>query len=99
MTPALTLLPEPIWVERAAVGEPRRIARLRWLLDLCALYGSIDGKMTTLSLRCGFSSSAIGKAKHLGALSPEMAIEIERCLGRAFITRDVLLPELFKIEA
>lgn len=98
MQPALALVPMPLWVDQAAPGDPRRIARLRFLLDLCALYGTPDGRMTTLSMRCGFSPSAIGKAKHLGAVSPEMAIEIERCLGRGWITREVLLPEMFKAE-
>ncbi len=99
MSPAISAIPEPLWLQQMPVGDPRRKARLAWLLDLCALYASEDGRMTTLSTRCGFSSSAIGKAKHLGAISPEMAIEIERCLGRAWITREVLLPELFAVGA
>lgn len=98
MTPALSLIQEPLWLQQMAVGEPRKVARLKWLLDLCALYATEDGKMTDLSLMCGFSSSAIGKARYVGAISPDMAIRIEQCLGRAWITREVLLPELFSIE-
>lgn len=98
MTPALSTLEEPMWLQDKAPGRPKQKARLAWLLDLCALYASPDGSLKTLSIMCGFSSSAIGKARHLGTISPEMAIEIEKKLGRAWITREVLLPELFSIE-
>lgn len=98
MPPAISLIQEPLWLQQTPPGEPRRKARLGWLLDLCTLYASEKGGLAALSTRCGFSSSAIGKAKHLGVISPEMAIEIEKCLGRAWITREVLLPELFSVE-
>lgn len=99
MTPAISSVPEPMWLQQMPPGDSRRKARLAWLLDLCALYWSKDGRMTTLSADCGFSTSAIGKAKHLGSISPEMAIEIERKMGRGWITREVLLPELFAVGA
>lgn len=98
MPPAISLIQEPMWLQKTAPGDPYRKARLRWLLDLCALYYSEEGRMTDLSKGCGLSSSAIGKAKHLGVISPEMAICIEKLLGRAWVTREVLLPELFSVE-
>lgn len=98
MPPAISLIQEPMWLQKTPPGDPRKKARLRWLLDLCALYYSEGGRMTDLSVGCGLSSSAIGKAKHLGVISPEMAICIEKHLGRAWITREVLLPELFSVE-
>lgn len=99
MQPALSLIQEPLWLEQTPPGEPRRKARLRWMLDLCALYYSPEGRMTDLSLACDLSSSAIGKAKHLGVISPEMAICLEKLLGRAWVTREILLPELFSVES
>lgn len=98
MQPAIALIHEPLWLEQTPIGEPRRKARLRWLLDLCALYYSEGGRMTELSLACNLSASAIGKARHLGVISPEMAICIEKLLGRAWVTREILLPELFSVE-
>ena len=90
----ISALPEPTWLA-GLTGEAQRRARLGWMLDLCALYGSPDGKMVTFSILCQYAPSAIGKAKHLGQMSPELANKIESYLGRDIITREALCPEIF----
>lgn len=94
---AISDLPKPQWLIDAP-EEERASWQLGWLLDMCAAYAHKSGKMTALSEFCGFSPSAIGKAKHLGVISPEMAVQIESRLGRDVITREALCPKIFAIK-
>lgn len=90
--------PEPRWLADLPEDD-RPAARLRWILEIAASYATPEGTMTALSLLCDKSDSTIGKAKHLGQLSPRLAIKIEQVLGRDIMPREALCPEIFSVEA
>ncbi|WLJ71108.1 hypothetical protein [Sphingomonas phage Carli] len=94
---AAPLYPEPSWLHTIP-EEERGSARLRWVLEIAAAYATAEGTMTALSVLCGMDQSTIGKAKHLGQLSPRLAIKIENVLGRDIMPREMLCPEFFVVE-
>jgi hypothetical protein len=88
-------LPMPDWLNR--VPRNRRLrARVRFLLRLAALYASERGTLTDLSQKCGFHPHSLScTASARDRISPEAARLIESEVGRQFVTREMLAPEVY----
>jgi hypothetical protein len=89
--------PVPSWLE-SLPEEERSKALSMFYVRLAALYASEDGQLKVLSQRIGWSESAVSKAVFARQVSPKMAVEIEKTLGRNLFPRELLRPDIFQIE-
>ncbi len=86
----------PTWLE--TVEEDRQATeKTRFYLKIAALYVSPDGRLSDLSKACGLQENTLATVSQRGPLSPEIAIVIEKTVGRDIIPRHLLRPDLFEI--
>lgn len=87
--------PEPAWIAELP-REERDRAKVRHYLNLAAAYHNDSASLTKLSLALGFSKAGLNVARQRGRVSPPVAVEIERKLGRDHFPRE-LFNDLFVI--
>lgn len=89
----------PKWLDDLPEAE-RPAARTKFLLKYCALYATENGSLQDLSEALGYSRRTILQTSGgFEALNTNIALRIEKLLGREVITRELLLPEIFDIPA
>ena len=88
----------PAWLE--AVEDDRQLAeRTRFLLRLAALYIDPEGRLSELSRRCGLAENTLATiSKRQDRVSPEIAISVEKAVGREVMPRELLRPDLFNTQ-
>src|SRR5688500_4377125 len=91
--------PSPTWLDGVADETERESERLRVLLGLACIYHSRRGKLADLAESLGITANALAIAKARGQVSPEMAIALEKALGRDLFPREAFRPDIFVIES
>ena len=93
-------VPTPAWVMPHETPESVDRAKLAFLLRLAALYHNGTGSLSELSLGLGMSDSVLHMAIKRGSnVTGEVAVAIERTLGRDLFPRELFRPDLFTIDA
>lgn len=90
-------VPTPAWVMRHETPESVDRAKLAFLLRLAALYHNPTGSVAELSEACGFSNSALHMALKRDRITAEVAVAIERVVGRELFPREMLRSDLFTL--
>lgn len=85
------LWPLPAWISQLPEKD-REAARVRFVLNLAASYATEAGTLTALSERLGRSSGYLNVARVRGSITPEVAVELERQLGRERFPRELFNP-------
>jgi hypothetical protein len=88
--------PTPVWHE-SVPAEEKPAASIRLLLSLAAVYASEEGTASALADRLGIGKNAILKARSRGAVSAEMAVQLESLLGRDLFPRELFRPDIFVV--
>ena len=91
-----TLWPVPSWVSDLPDVE-RDSARTRYLLGLAAAYLCERGNLSKLARALNCPIATLHSAVDRGQISGELAVTIERALGRRHFPRELLRPDLFII--
>lgn len=87
----------PQWINALPEAE-RPAARTKFLLKTCSLYATQDGRIQDLSRALGYSPRTLFQmSAGYEVMNPNVAIALEKLLGRDVVTREILLPELFDI--
>lgn len=88
----------PAWLE--AVEPDRQPAeKTRFLLKIAALYVDPEGRLSELSRVCGLAENTLATvSKRQDKLSPEIAILVEKAVGREILPRELLRPDLFSVQ-
>jgi hypothetical protein len=73
----------------------RRKAETRFILKLAALYYSPRGGVAPLAESCGYHDKAFSSLENITA---ELAVKLERHLGRELFPREFFRPDLFLIQ-
>lgn len=84
----------PTWVEpdNEIMGDQERAhRRLRFLINLAAIYATERASISALAVACGTESAHIHAAMREGHLSPKMAAKIEKLCGREIVQREWLI--------
>lgn len=87
-------LPLPAYVVEITDENDRQAAEAQFRLRLAALFLTRGGKLAPLAKSCGLHEKAISA---LTNVSPELAIKIEKVLGRELFPREFFRPDLFII--
>lgn len=88
----------PQWIKDLPDGE-REDARRRFLLRTAALHYSRDGHLKALSTGIGLAEGTLATYLSAGqALTAEIAIKLEECLGRKLFPRELWRPDLFDLK-
>ena len=90
-------LPEPEWLGRITDPAERDQARVRFYVALAAVYATEQCNVKGLAEAIGCTPNALSVAKSRGVITPEMAIAIEREVGRPRFARELFRPDLFVI--
>lgn len=90
-------VPTPAWVMRHDTPESVDRAKLAFLLRLAALYHNATGSLTELSLALGMSDSVLHMAMKRGQITAEVAVAIEKAIGRQHFPRELFRPDLFTV--
>lgn len=90
--------PEPAWLADLP-AEEREAACLRFTLGLASLYASPEMQDQELSRKLGHHEAFIGGLKFRGKITAEVAVKIERLLGRELFPRSLFRPDLFDLSA
>lgn len=86
----------PAWVTSAESDVERDRLRSRYLLNLAAAAFSPSGHLTALSTAIGLDRATLSAYAARGSRVPvEVAIKIERAVGREFVTREAFRPDIF----
>lgn len=85
--------PLPKYLESLGDDESKA-ARCRFLIRLCALHYSPEGRINALSERLGLSSNSLAQ---LTSISPELAVKLEEVLGRDHFPRELFRPDMFTV--
>lgn len=88
--------PIPVWVAELPDVE-RKSAETRYLLGVAANYCCDRGNISRLARTLGTSVQSIHSAIDRGQVSAEMAISIEKVLGRKHFPRELFRPDLFTL--
>lgn len=93
------MFPIPTWLEKVPESD-KPLAMQRFLLRIAALYASRDGDLGYLAELTGKSKSALlNYTGPRGTIIPVMtAKKIEELVGREIVTREMLRPDIFKID-
>lgn len=92
-------LPAPHWVTDTQSPKEFDHAQLRFYLRLAALYHNPKGSMCLLSRAIGLSEPALVMIHKRGNMTGEVAVGIEKAVGRALFPRELFRPDLFTIDA
>lgn len=95
MTASKSPWPSPSWLDGITDDSEREAARHRYLLNLACVFHSPTGRVADLATALGVSPNAFALAKMRGKVPPEMAIDIERILGRDHFPRELFHPALY----
>jgi hypothetical protein len=87
----------PSWLEDLPEDE-RDAAKARFLVRLCALYDNPASSIGNLSEALGYQRNSLITITK-GGISPNVALALERRLGREIAPREVLNPAYFAIPA
>lgn len=91
-------LPVPVWCRYTSNERPNTTRiRNRYLIKSAALFYSIDGQLgyLALGLEIAYTTLVAPYAPVPVLMSVETAIKLEKLLGRDYITREMLRPDLF----
>ena len=92
-------IPMPAWLDELPDDE-KPAARAKFLLKVCALYATPEGKLLDLSTALGYSHRTLHQLTATKSpMNVNVAVALEKLLGREVITREIALPELFDITA
>lgn len=86
-------LPLPKYLE-SLEGDELKSARCRFLIRLCALHYSSEGRVNVLSERLGLNPNSLSQATNI---TPELAVKIEELLGREHFPRELFRPDVFEV--
>lgn len=89
--------PTPVWLDEIADPADREHAKTRFFLSLAALYAHESGNAKPASQQFGFNGAQIAVARCRGVITADMAIAMERKLGRDLFPRELFRPDLFSI--
>jgi hypothetical protein len=95
MTASTSPWPSPKWLDGITDDSEREAARHRLLLGLACLFHSPDGRTADLAFVLDMTPNAFSLMKARGRVSPEIAIDIERILGREHFPRELFHPALY----
>lgn len=95
MTASISPWPSPKWLDGITDDSKREEARHRLLLGLACLFHSPEGKTGDLAEALGMTANNLSLIKTRGRVSPEIAIDIERILGREHFPRELFHPALY----
>jgi hypothetical protein len=87
--------PEPAWIAELP-EEDRGLARVRYYLNLAAIWHSESGLLTSLSQALDLNKAHLNVARKRGKVSPELAVRIESALGREHFPRE-LFNDIFTV--
>lgn len=87
--------PEPRWLAEID-PQDRAAAEVKFYLALAAAYCTEKGSVEGLGRACTGSASRVRVSRKRGSVSPKLAIEIERQLGRELFPRELFRPDLFE---
>lgn len=90
--------PTPDWLADLPDDE-RHLAFIRYMLCVAVAFSGDKATPATLSRSLGLSDGAVNIMKHRGQVSPEIAVALERLLGRVNFPREMFRPDLFIIPA
>lgn len=93
-------LPVPNWLNQLSVNRVDDVRlRNRYLVRSSALFHSSSGQLEPLASDLGIAYSTLAGlyGTNSGVITPGMAIRLETLLGRNFITREMIRPDIFKI--
>lgn len=85
--------PLPKYLEGLGDDE-LKAARCRFLIRLCALHYSPEGRVNALSERLGLASNTLTQ---LTNISPELAVKLEDVMGREHFPRELFRPDVFTV--
>ncbi len=85
--------PEPAWIAACPYSE-REGARLRFYIALAGLYANPQGSLTKMSTEMGLNTHAVANARSRQVMGSDMAVRIEKLLGRELFPWEMFLPEL-----
>lgn len=88
-------VPLPAYIAEITDESERRKAEAQFQLRLAALYASRGGTLAHLAKSCGQHEKSLTAYTQI---SPELAIRIEKLLGREHFPREFFRPDLFIIE-
>lgn len=95
MTASTSPWPSPKWLDGITDDSEREAARHRYLLNLACVFHSKDARTSDLADALGVTANNLSIIKARGRVSPEMAIDIERILGRDHFPRELFNPALY----
>ena len=90
--------PMPSWLADLPDVERER-ARVRFLLCLASIYLQDKGTPADLSTALGLNPNQVNVMKTRGIVSGEIAVAVEKLLGRDLFPRELFRPDLFLIES
>lgn len=89
----------PAWLEKLPPKRRER-ARKRWLVNLAALHYSPQNSVAQLSRGLGMHAGSLNTILCRDTrLSATICVGIEKLVGREVMPREVLDPEIFRIES
>jgi hypothetical protein len=89
-------VPLPGYISETTEEIARRKAETQFRLRLAALFLSKNGTLMQLAKTCGLHEKSLSA---LTDISPELAIKIEKALGRDLFPREYFRPDLFVVES
>lgn len=88
----------PTWLETVEIDR-QPAETTRFLLKLAALYVDPEGRLSELSRACGLAENTLATiSKRQDRVSPEIAILVEKAVGRDVMPRELLRPDLFTVQ-
>lgn len=88
--------PLPSWLADLPEKE-RDDAYNFFLLELVRIYSGPRATAREFSLRLGYSEHVVYNMKKVGTISPEMAMSIEKLMGRELFPRELFRPDYFAL--
>lgn len=87
--------PEPAWLDGIADPIEKEQELHRLLLGLARLFHSREGTSIKLADTLGVTPNALAQYRIKGKVPPDMAVAIERALGKELLPRVLFHPDLF----
>lgn len=89
----------PTWFNQLSLDHPeQRRTRNRYLIKSAALVYDPSGSLQLLAGDLGIAYHSLVRlyGEHGGVISPQMAVRIEKTIGREILPRKLLRPDIFE---